>query len=161
MAAFLDLGNRKLSLCLTFETHEIGLGPLKRAGTTFPPAVLEACRSADGIVLGPISHAMYPPRSEGGINISGELRIQLDLYANIRPSRSRQGLPHWGRTPMDLVIVRENTEGFYSDRNMFSGSGEFMPTPDVALSIRKITSGASRRIATAAFELARTRRRTV
>ena len=160
-AAVLDLVNRKLSLGLTFETHEIGLGPLKRAGTTLPSAVLEACRSADGIVLGPISHAMYPPRSEGGINISGELRIQLDLYANIRPSRSRQGLPHWGRTPMDLVIVRENTEGFYSDRNMYWGSGEFMPTADVALSIRKITAVGSQRIAKAAFELAGMRRRKV
>ena len=34
---------------------------------------------------------------------------------------------------MDLVIVRENTEGFYSDRNMFAGSGEFMPDADMAL----------------------------
>ena len=40
---------------------------------------------------------------------------------------------------MDLVIVRENTEGFYSDRNMFAGSGEFMPDADSAFSIRKIT----------------------
>jgi acetylornithine aminotransferase len=43
---------------------------------------------------------------------------------------------------MDLVIVRENTEGFYSDRNMFAGSGEFMPDPDMALSVRKITAAA-------------------
>jgi 3-isopropylmalate dehydrogenase len=60
---------------------------------------------------------------------------------------------------MDLVIVRENTEGFYADRNMHLGLGEFMPTPDLALSLRKITAHASRRIATTAFELARTRRR--
>jgi 3-isopropylmalate dehydrogenase len=143
------------------ESLEIGLGPLKKIGTTFPGAILDACRSADGIVLGPISHAVYPPRSEGGINISAELRIQLDLFANIRPSRSRRGLPHWGRTPMDLVIVRENTEGFYSDRNMFWGVGEFMPTADMALSIRKVTSIATARIARAAFELAQSRRRKV
>jgi 3-isopropylmalate dehydrogenase len=62
---------------------------------------------------------------------------------------------------MDLVIVRENTEGFYADRNMHLGVGEFMPTPDVALSVRKITAQASRRIAVAAFGLARTRRRRV
>lgn len=83
----------------------------------------------------------------GGINVSSALRIGLDLYANIRPSRSRAGVPHWGRTPMDLVIVRENTEGFYSDRNMFQGPGEVMPTPDVAIALRKITAEASRRIA--------------
>jgi 3-isopropylmalate dehydrogenase len=157
----LDLLNEKLSLGLTFETHEVGLTTLKREGTTFPAAVLERCRTAAAIVLGPVSHADYPSRAEGGINPSGELRIQLDLYANIRPSRSREGLPHWGRTPMDLIIVRENTEGFYSDRNMFWGVGEFMPTPDVALSVRKITVAASRRIALAAFALAKSRRRKV
>ena len=50
---------------------------------------------------------------------------------------------------MDLVIVRENTEGFYADRNMHQGIGEFMPTPDLALSVRKITAAGSRRIARA------------
>jgi len=93
------------------------------------------------------------------MNPSAELRIGLDLYANIRPSRSRPGLAHWGRTAMDLVIVRENTEGFYSDRNMYMGPGEFMPTHDMALSIRKITTGACSRIARAGFEIARARRR--
>src|SRR6266540_5095286 len=80
-----------LGLDLTFETHEIGLAALKREGTTFPATVLERCRAADGIVLGPVSHLAYPAKAEGGINISGELRIALDLYANIRPSRSRAG----------------------------------------------------------------------
>jgi len=151
--------NRHLALGLTIDAHEIGLARLEREGTTFPASVLEACRSADGVVLGPVSHAIYPPRAEGGINISGELRIQLDLYANIRPSRSHRGLPHWGRTPMDLVIVRENTEGFYADRNMFCGVAEFMPTSDLALSIRKITTTGSHRIAKTGFEIARARRR--
>jgi 3-isopropylmalate dehydrogenase len=149
--------NDRLSLGLSLDTHEIGLARLKREGTTFPSAVAAACRAADGIILGPVSHATYPSRAEGGINVSGELRITLDLYANIRPSRSREGLPHWGRTPMDLVIVRENTEGFYADRNMYWGVGEFMPTPDMALAVRKITAASSRRIAQAAFELAKTR----
>ena len=62
---------------------------------------------------------------------------------------------------MDLVVVRENTEGFYADRNMFQGSGEFMPTADVALSMRKITREGSMRIARAAFELASQRRKYV
>ncbi len=147
------------SLGLSYEEHEVGLSRLKREGCTIPPAVMEAARAAEGIVLGPVSHSDYPSRAEGGINVSGEMRIQLDLYANIRPSRSRPGLPHYGRTPMDLVIVRENTEGFYSDRNMFWGVGEFMPTPDLALSVRKITAAGSRRIARAAFELAMRRPR--
>ncbi|HUQ25014.1 MAG TPA: isocitrate/isopropylmalate dehydrogenase family protein [Burkholderiales bacterium] len=152
---------KKLNLGLTFETHEVGLASLKREGSTFPAKVLEACRAADGVVIGPVSHLDYPPRAQGGANPSGDLRIALDLYANIRPARSRKGLPHWGRTAMDLVIVRENTEGFYADRNMFMGIGEFMPTPDVALSVRKITAQGSRRIARSAFEMARSRRKKV
>ena len=157
----LSLVNKKFALKLEFETHEIGHVSLKREGSTFPAKVLEACRAADGVVIGPVSHLDYPPRAQGGANPSGDLRIALDLYANIRPARSRKALPHWGRTPMDLVIVRENTEGFYADRNMFMGIGEFMPTPDVALAVRKITAQGSRRIARAAFEMARGRRKKV
>jgi isocitrate/isopropylmalate dehydrogenase len=153
--------NKEFALPLTFTTEEIGLASLKNRGSTLPETVLEATRRADGVILGPVSHSDYPPRAEGGINVSSELRIVLDLYANIRPSRSREGIPHWGRTAMDLVIVRENTEGFYSDRNMVAGTGEFMPTEDIALSVRKITAFASNRIARAAFELAETRRKRV
>jgi 3-isopropylmalate dehydrogenase len=63
--------------------------------------------------------------------------------------------------PVDLVIVRENTEGFYADRSMFVGPGEFMPTPDLALAVRKITRDGSTRIAESAFKLAMQRRKKV
>jgi 3-isopropylmalate dehydrogenase len=145
-------------LGLQIETREIGLTTLRAQGTTLPQGVLDSCARADGVVLGPISHADYPAREQGGINVSAALRLELDLYANIRPCRVRPGLSYSGREPLDLVIVRENTEGFYADRNMYEGSGELMPTPDVALAIRKITASASRRIAEAAFALARRRR---
>jgi len=157
----LDCLDRKFRLGVRMERHEVGLASLRRTGSTLPEQVLAACRAADGFLLGPVSHLDYPPRAQGGLNPSGDLRIALDLYANIRPSRCFDGLPHWGRTPMDLVIVRENTEGFYADRNMHQGIGEFMPTPELALSVRKISAHASRRIAQAAFRLARTRRRKV
>jgi isocitrate/isopropylmalate dehydrogenase len=157
----LDQVKRTLSLDLEFDAHEIGLAALQRVGTTLPPPVVDACRRADGVILGPVSTAAYPPLDQGGVNASAALRIELDLFANVRPSRTRDGLPHWGRTPMDLVIVRENTEGFYADRNMHRGSGELMPTPDLALSIRKVSASGSARIARAAFELAATRRRHV
>ena len=130
---FCSVVDEGLALGLAFEQHAIGYASLASRGHHFPPAVLEACRAADGILLGPVSHLDYPSREQGGINPSGALRIGLDLYANIRPAASRAGLPHYGRTPMDLVIVRENTEGFYADRNMHQGVGEFMPTPDLAL----------------------------
>ena len=155
----LEVLNEKLGLGITFETHEIGLSRLARDGSTFPEEVLEAARAADGIILGPVSHSDYPARDKGGINGSAHLRVQLDLYANIRPCRSREGLAHYGRTPLNLVIVRENTEGFYADRTMFMGTGEYMPTPDIAIAMRKVTAKGSRRIAKAAFELARTRPR--
>ena len=113
------------------------------------------------MILGPVSHNDYPPVAQGGLNPSGELRKRLDLFANIRPARSRGGFPPRCGAPVDLVIARENTEGFYADRSMFLGSGEFMPTPDLALSVRKITRAGSTRIAEAAFALARQRRNKV
>jgi 3-isopropylmalate dehydrogenase len=154
--AVLDKG---LSLGLTFEEHEIGLSRHAKDGSTFPEEVLERARTADGVILGPVSHSDYPAREKGGINGSALLRRELDLYANIRPCRSREGLDHYGRTPLDLVIVRENTEGFYADRTMHMGTGEFMPTPEVAIAMRKVTAKGSERIARAAFEIARTRPR--
>lgn len=156
----LAIADAGLSLDLSIETMEIGLASLKASGTTLPPEVMARIPEVDGVILGPVSHYEYPARDKGGINPSGELRVKFELYANIRPCRSREGLSIL-RRPMDLVIVRENTEGFYSDRNMFAGGGEFMPDPDMALSIRKITARGSARVARAAFELARGRRRKV
>jgi 3-isopropylmalate dehydrogenase len=122
--------------------------------------VLERARQTAGVILGPISHNDYPPREQGGINPSAEFRVKLDLYANIRPARSRLGVGLTGK-PVDLVIFRECTEGFYSDRNMYMGIGEFMPTEDVALAVRKVTARQCSRIARAAFESASKRRRKV
>jgi isocitrate/isopropylmalate dehydrogenase len=152
--------DQQLSLGLSIEVREIGLVTLKSQGTTLPAEVIKRIPEVDGVILGPVSHYDYPSRSEGGINQSAELRVMFDLYANIRPSRSRRELSVL-RRPMDLIIVRENTEGFYSDRNMHAGTGEFMPDPDMALSMRKITARASSRVARAAFEIARVRRRKV
>jgi isocitrate/isopropylmalate dehydrogenase len=149
-----------LNLGLEFETRDIGLKSLAESGTTLPDAVMQRIRQVDGVLLGPVSHYDYPARSEGGINPSAELRTAFKLYANVRPCRSRADLTIL-RQPMDLVIVRENTEGFYSDRNMFAGTGEFMPDPDLALSVRKVSAPACRAVAQAAFELAQGRRKKV
>jgi len=156
----LDVVNTRFSLGLKFKSAEIGFVALEKTGTTLPDEVLEQAKRSDGIILGPISHLDYPPRDQGGVNVSAVFRVKLDLYANIRPARSRQGLSKFPGK-MDLVIMRECTEGFYPDRNMVAGSGEFMPTEDIALSIRKVTAFACERIARRSFELARTRRRKV
>jgi len=158
--AVLAAADARFKLGLSFDHHEIGLPALARHGTTFPDAVDAACRAADGIVLGPVDTYAYPPVEKGGINPSAALRKRLDLYANMRPSKSRPGAPAL-RPGVDLVIARENTEGFYADRTMYVGIGEFMPTPDLALAVRKITRQSSARIARAACELAMTRRRKV
>lgn len=155
--AVLAAASEAYGLGLELDRREIGLNALKAEGTTIPEAVIAAARAADGVVLGPVSHNIYPPVSEGGRNPSGVLRRELDLYANIRPARSREGVRHPIAKPVDLVIVRENLEGFYADRNMASGPGEFMVEPGVALAMRKITARASRRIAEAAFALAERR----
>jgi 3-isopropylmalate dehydrogenase len=149
-----------LNLGLAFETRDIGLASLATEGTTLPQPVLDAVPAADGVILGPVSHYEYPARDQGGLNPSAELRVRFALYANVRPCRSRPELSIL-RRPMDLVIVRENTEGFYADRNMFAGSGEFMPDADSAFALRKVTAAGSRRVARAAFEIAVRRRRKV
>ena len=152
--------NSRLALGLQFETRDIGLVALRDTGSTLPDAVVDRVSDVDGVILGPVSHYEYPPRNEGGLNPSGELRTRFKLYANIRPCRSREDLTVL-RRPMDLIIVRENTEGFYSDRNMFAGQAEFMPDENSAFSIRKITATASAAVARVAFELAQERRRKV
>jgi 3-isopropylmalate dehydrogenase len=87
-------------------------------------------------------------------------RKNLDLFANIRPSRTYPGIPA-KLGAFDLVIARENTEGFYADRNMALGNGEILVTEDVAISLRRITRPACARIARAAFELASERKKHV
>ncbi len=153
--------DKLFGLGLKFEFAEIGVAALKQSGTTLPDSVVERAKQVDGIVLGPVSHNEYPPLAQGGLNPSGELRRRLDLFANIRPARTRPGLPSRIGQSFDLVIARENTEGFYADRSMHLGPGEFMPTPDLALSMRKITRAGCTRIAEVAFALAGKRRKHV
>jgi isocitrate dehydrogenase (NAD+) len=159
--AVLRAVDHAFGLRLSFTPVTIGLAALRAQGTTLPDAAVEAAKAADGVILGPVSHNDYPPVAQGGLNPSGELRKRLDLFANIRPARSRGGFPPRCGAPVDLVIARENTEGFYADRSMFAGSGEFMPTPDLALAVRKISRAGSTRIAEAAFALAMGRRKKV
>lgn len=153
----LEAANRRFALDLGLELAEVGMAAHRRTGTTLPAGVVAAARSADGIILGPCSAAGYPPESDGGIDVPHAIRAQFDLYANIRPARSRLPLPR-AVTGLDCLIVRENTEGLYADRSPSHGPGEFMPSADCALSVRKVTAQASRRIAKVAFEYARHRR---
>lgn len=155
--------DQKHGLGIEYDYQDIGFASLEKYGTTLRPELLESARTYEGILLGTISHADYPKPDKGGINVSGAFRVGLDLYANVRPARTRPYITsnlREGKT-MDLVIMREATEGFYPDRNMSRGWGEVMPSPDMALSTRKITRHCSERIARRAFELAAKRRKKV
>ncbi|WP_091242003.1 isocitrate/isopropylmalate dehydrogenase family protein [Klenkia soli] len=155
--AVLTRADAAFGLGLDFDVHQVGVATLTTSGTTLPDSAVAACLAADGVILGPGGMTAYPPVSEGGINIPGTIRKRLDLYANLRPSRHRAGVP-LSREGLDVLVVRENTQGFYADRSLFEGYGEFRPTPDTAMSLRLITTSASRRIARVAFEQARQRR---
>src|SRR5260221_5863244 len=113
--------DRIFGLDLTYETAAIGFDSLKASGTTITDEVVAAAKAADGVILGPVSHNEYPPVAQGGLNPSGEMRKRLDLYANIRPARTRGGFPARCGSPVGLVIARENTAGFYADRSMHLG----------------------------------------
>lgn len=153
----LEALDRRHGLGLQLYRRPVGLEALRRQGATVPEETFAEAAAVDGVILGPVSTADYPAKEQGGLNPSAEFRRRFDLYANIRPSRTRSGVRSLARD-MDLVIVRENTEGFYADRTMFQGSGEFMPTPDLALAVRKITRQGSERIGRAGAALAEGRR---
>lgn len=150
----LDAVRPVLSRDVHVERMKIGFAALEAEGSTIPDAVVATAKEVDGVVLGPVSHNAYPPREAGGLNPSGTLRKALDLHANIRPARTWAGLDAPSKNPVDLIVARENLEGFYADRNMHLGPGEFMPVPGVALAVRRITESASRKIAETAFALA-------
>ncbi|SAK79880.1 tartrate dehydrogenase [Caballeronia hypogeia] len=161
--AALQAADKKFGLNLSFDYDDVGFVSLEKHGTTLRDEVLEKAKTYDGIILGTQSHADYPVPEKGGRNVSAGFRIGLDLYANVRPARTRPFLTsnmREGKT-MDLVIMREATEGFYPDRNMTKGWAELMPSPDMAISLRKITRHCSERIARRAFELAMKRKKKV
>ena len=148
---------RAAGMAIEWTEVPIGRRALDTHGSTMPEGTLETLGRLDGWILGPIGHREYPKVPEA-INPHPILRKQFDLFANVRPTRS---FPDIGclHDDIDLVIVRENNEGFQPDRNVVAGSGEFRPTHDVTISVRVITMEGSRKVARAAFEIARSRRK--
>jgi len=156
----LAAADEKFGLDLSLTHESVGFDSLWDHGITIRPVILEQAKSFDGVILGTQSHADYPAPEEGGVNISASFRVGLDLYANVRPARTREGLG-LGKPGLDLVIMREATEGFYPDRNVYKGWGEVMLSPDMAISTRKITRHCCDRIARRAFELAMERNKKI
>lgn len=134
----------------------LGFTAIAEHGSHTPTSTLDTLAGLDAWLLGPHDSAAYPEPFKSQLNPSGTIRKHFGLYANIRPAKAFPG----GNAVVpgtDLVIVRENTEGFYADRNTHAGTGEFMPTPDVAIAMGIITRQAVERIARSAFDLAQRR----
>ena len=128
---------------LAWEPQIVGKEALQRFGDPLPSEVLDSIRRNRVALKGPVTTEV----GGGFQSINVQLRQKLDLYANLRPSRSLPGIPSRFEG-VDLVVVRENTEDLY-------GGLEHVVVPGVVESLKIITEKASTRIAKFAFEYAR------
>jgi isocitrate dehydrogenase (NAD+) len=132
---------------IVWERFLVGSEALDRFGSPLPDNVIESVRRTGIALKGPVA----TPVGAGFESVNVRLRKTLDLYANLRPVRNLPGAPsRFGE--IDLIIVRENTEGLYSGL-------EHEVVPGVVESIRVTTERACTRIAVFAFEFARKNRR--
>jgi homoisocitrate dehydrogenase len=135
---------RALPLDLDFVRAEIGFGAYERLGTPLPDSTLEEIRGSSAALFGAVT---TPPAIPNYFSPVVRMRQSLELYANLRPTRS---IPHSSSRPnIDFVIVRENTEGLYSGIERLEDHG------DRAITERIITRKGSERIIRKAFSLAR------
>ncbi|MBM2804779.1 MAG: Isocitrate dehydrogenase [Deltaproteobacteria bacterium] len=126
-----------------WETHLAGAGALKKHGTTLPRLLLDSFAKNKIALKGPVT----TPVGEGFASVNVELRQSFNLYANLRPIKNLPGVPARYQN-VDLIVVRENTEGLYSGI-------EHEVVPGVMESLKIITEKASTRIAKFAFNYAR------
>ena len=130
-----------------WETFAVGADAFEKYGEYIPKGVLESIERTRVALKGPVT----TPVGGGFSSINVALRKKFDLYANFRPIRNLPHIPT--RYPdVDLIIVRENTEGLYSGL-------EHEVVPGVVESLKVITEKASTRIAKFAFEYARKNKR--
>ncbi len=128
---------------IEWETQILGAQALEKYGETLPASAIESMRVTRVALKGPI----MTPIGKGFTSVNVGLRRALDLYANVRPVKALPNVKC--RYPeLDLVIVRENTEGLYSGL-------EHVVVPGVVESLKIITEKASTRICRYAFEYAR------
>jgi len=127
---------------------EAGLRSITKTGQSLPEETKEALRKCDCCLKGPVTTPEEPGSPKSAVI---QIRNMFDLYANLRPVKVLPNVPSL-RPDIDLLIVRENTEGLYSGI-------EFMTGPDAAVAIRLITRPACERIARYAFRMAMNRRK--
>ncbi len=130
-------------VAIDWEPVEAGAEVVAKHGTAVPDAVLNSVRRNGVALKGPIT----TPVGEGFRSANVTLRQSLDLFASVRPVKSRPGVATRFED-VDLVVVRENTEGLYSGL-------EHRVAPGIVESLKIVTEAASLRIARHAFGLAR------
>ena len=131
---------------LQYEFADAGLVALEKTGELLPAATMDSIRKNRVALKSPLT----TPVGGGFSSINVELRKRFDLYANVRPAKSFPNTKSRFPTGVDLVTVRENTEGAYSaEGQAVSEDGE------TATSITRTTRRGSERIVRYAFELAR------
>lgn len=148
---------KRNSFDLTFERFDWGMAHYERHGRVAPENFLETLLGFDAIFLGAVG---WPARLPDHITLTPLIRLRqaFDQYACVRPARTFQGVrgPLRSDQPIDLVVVRENSEGEYVD----NGGTLAVNTPnEVALQTAVHTRRGIERILRFSFELARTRRR--
>jgi 3-isopropylmalate dehydrogenase len=146
---------------LAVEAVEYDLGGARylRTGEVLPDSVLDELRGLDAVLLGAVGTPEVPPGVlERGLLL--RMRFELDLYVNLRPVRLLPGAPTplAGKGPedIDLVVIRENTEGAYAGEGGFLRKGT---AAEVATQGSVNTRAGVERCLRYAFELARTRPR--
>ncbi len=150
---------KKVGLDVTWIDLPIGRRGHELHGHTMPEPTVAALRQTDGFLCGPIGHGAYPRNDPTWI--MPPLRKRLDLYASIKPVKSYPNIRSIHKD-VDIVFLREVTEGMQSSDTVVAGMGEFRPNDEITIASRIITRTGSRRVAKEAFEIARTRpRRTV
>jgi isocitrate dehydrogenase (NAD+) len=150
-------------VAIEWDRQDMGAGAFSRIGNPLPPATLEAIRASRVALKGPIE----TPVTSGLRSSNLTLRQGLDLFANVRPCRLYPGVPsRYDR--VDLIVVRENTEGMYTGVELELGtpgvaelisfvaaSTGLAVKPDSGISVKEISASASERIARFAFTWAR------
>lgn len=153
---------RRAAVDAEWPIFPMGWEGIEKYGDPVPQLTKDGLSDCHGWVFAPHDSAAYPPEQFQKLNPSGEMRRYFDLYANKRPAKVYPGAAraksHVGED-VDLVVYRENTEGFLPDRNMYRGVGEFMPSKDMVISASVITRQGAERVAREAFRTAMKRRK--
>ncbi|MFI4961377.1 MAG: isocitrate/isopropylmalate dehydrogenase family protein [Hyphomicrobiales bacterium] len=143
-------------LAIDWQPLPIGKQGHEMEGNTLPPTTEAALWKLDGWIMGPIGHAAYPRNDATWV--MPPVRKKYELFAAVRPSRSYPSVKSIHKD-VDIVFIREISEGMLYSETVVAGAPEFRPNDDITVAMRVITRKGSNRVAREAFEIARTRPR--